>query len=120
MTKRKLPRFAACMAMMRKHDPAIQEDGFHTLLPHAVHFIEELLNELALEKHSHGLRCWLLELIGKARDPRALGVLVNYLRAGDESLRYWAVEGLRRLDTHEARKALYEAGEPRGRAEGDR
>ncbi len=120
MTKRKLPRFAACMAMMRKHDAAIQEDGFQTLLPHAAHFIEELLSEFALEKHSDGLRCWLLELIGDAKDPRALSVLVEQLHAGDTSLRYWAVEGLRKLDTHEARKALYEAGEPRGRADGDR
>jgi hypothetical protein len=53
------------------------EDGFHTLFPHATHFIEELLSEL--ERNDHGLRCWLLELICEAKDPRALRVLVEQL-----------------------------------------
>ena len=60
----------------------------------------------------------MLELIGEARDPRSLLVLMEYLRAGDELLLVWAVEGLRKLDMHEARKALNEAGESRGRADG--
>ena len=32
MAKARLPGFAACMRMMRKRGPQIQEDGFHYLL----------------------------------------------------------------------------------------
>ena len=99
--------------MMRKHNPQLQEDGFHLLLPHAADFIDDLLREFQLETMDHGLRCWLLELIVEAADARALNVLVEQLRSQDDSLRDWAILGLRELDTHEARKAPYHAGVPK-------
>ncbi|MGN9807741.1 hypothetical protein ACTMSW_00050 [Micromonospora sp. BQ11] len=52
-----------------------------------------------------GLRCWLLELIGDARSPRAFALLVEELHSRDESLRDWAERGLR-LDTKESRPVL--------------
>ena len=35
---------------------------------------------------------------------------MEHLRSSDEGLRYWAVEGLRRLDAPEMRSALWKAG----------
>jgi len=57
----------------------------------------------------HGLRCWLLELIGEARSPKSLLVLVAQLKSTDPALRSWAARGLQLLGTREARRALYEA-----------
>jgi hypothetical protein len=50
----------------------------------------EHLAELITEFHralDHGMRCSLLELIGEARSPRALPVLVDQLHRPDEALR---------------------------------
>ena len=108
MTKPRFPGFAGCLRMMRERDPPTQEEGFHWLLPRAAEFVEPLMAEFRREQ-DHRLRCWLLELIGEARNPRALSLLVEYLHSPDDSLRSWAVRGLQALATHEARKALFEA-----------
>jgi hypothetical protein len=62
-------RFQQAMRLMRRHDPQAREDGFHLLLPHAAEHTDELIAEFSQERHDHGLRCWLLELIGQARSP---------------------------------------------------
>jgi hypothetical protein len=97
------------MRLMRRHDRQAKEDGFHLLLPHAAEHVDELIAEFAAERDDHGLRCWLLELIGEARSARALPVLVEQLHGEDERLRTWAVRGLEQLDTKPARAELYRA-----------
>jgi hypothetical protein len=109
MKKRRFPGFAKCLHMMRSRNAVVSEDGFGWLLPRPSEFLPELMAEFGRER-DHGLRCWLLELIGEARDSRALALLVEQLRSPDESFRWWAVRGLRALNTHEARKALFDAG----------
>ena len=52
----------------------------------------------------------LLGIICDAKLHDALPVFVEHLLSEDESLRYWAERGLRTLDSHESRKALWEAG----------
>ena len=94
---------------MRSRDPQVAEDGFHTLRPHAATYVEELISEFRVGHHDHGMRCWLLELIGEARSPRAFALLVDQLNNADEALRSWAVRGLELLDTKDARRALWEA-----------
>mgnify|MGYP003385417960 CR=1 FL=1 len=94
---------------MRKHDPLLQEDGFHWLAPRAGAHLLELMRDFQAEP-DHGLRCWLLDLIGRAKDDRALSLLLDQLRSTDEALRGWAIRGLEHLDTHEARAALFDAG----------
>ena len=71
MAKAKFPGLKQCLRMMRKHDLSIPEEGFHGLRPHANEFVESLIAEFQSET-DRGLRCWLLELIGEAKDPRAL------------------------------------------------
>jgi HEAT repeat protein len=96
------------MAMMRKRNPATQEDGFHWLLPRAAEYVQELIDEFDKEE-DHGLRCWLLELIGAAKSPDAIDFLAGQLRGSDERLRWWAVWGLKNLGTAEARTLLWKA-----------
>jgi len=106
--KDKFPGFNACIKLMHKHNPQLQEDGFGLLLPHAHEFVDELIIEFQRET-DHGLRCWLLELIGEAKSPKAFPLLVESLKGDDESFWYWAISGLRKLDTKAARTILWEA-----------
>jgi HEAT repeat protein len=97
------------MRLMRRNDPQAAEDGFDLLLPHAGDHVEELIAEFLAEPDDHGLRCWLLELIGEARSPLALPILVEQLNGEDESLRFWAARRLRALDSRPARETLWRA-----------
>lgn len=106
--KAKFPGFPKCMEMMRKRDPQTQEDGFHWLEPHAGEYVHELIEEFAKED-DHGLRCWLIELIGSARSPDAFAFLAGQLRSVNERFRFWAISGLKRLGTKEARTLLWQA-----------
>ncbi|GLY52598.1 HEAT repeat domain-containing protein [Lentzea sp. NBRC 102530] len=98
--------FERAMWLMRRRDPQAREDGFGLLQPHAAEHLGELIAAFRAEE-DHGLRCWLLELVGDARSPEALPILVEHLGHEDESFASWAVTGLRKLDTKEARTALY-------------
>ncbi len=100
-------RFEQAMRLMRRRDPQQQEEGFALLRAHAAVHLDELIAEFGKES-DHGLRCWLLELIGYARSARALPVLTEQLRSPDEALRGWAVAGLQLLNSPEARQALYQ------------
>ena len=102
--------FKAAMKLMRKHDRQLMEDGFHTIQARAAEWLPDLI--VAFEQESdHGLRCWLLELIGHSGSPDALPTLAAHLDDPDESLRDWAVRGLRHLDTPESRRLLWDAGQ---------
>src|SRR5262245_5221858 len=59
------------------------------------------------------LRRILLGIICEAKLKQALPLFLEQLRSDDESLRYWAEQGLRDLNTPESRKALWEAGPKR-------
>lgn len=108
MAKERFPGFEKCMALMRKSDPQDREDGFHWLRPRAQEHVAELLAAFGTET-DHGLRCWLLELLGDARSEEAFDVFAQSLCSSDESFRIWAIRGLRMLSTPGARKLLFEA-----------
>jgi hypothetical protein len=57
------------------------------LLSHTAGYLAELVTEFRRE-HDHGLRCWLLELIGAARSPEALPLLAEQAGGDDELLRH--------------------------------
>jgi hypothetical protein len=101
-------RFQRAMRLMRRHDRQAQEDGFELLRPQASEYVDELITAFA-DESDHGLRCWLLELIGEARSEAAMPVLVDQLNGADESWRDWAVRGLEMLDTKAAREQLWRA-----------
>jgi hypothetical protein len=106
--KRTFPGFDQCMRMMKGSDPQMQEDGFHSLLPHAADFVPALIEAFEAEA-DHGLKCWLLELIGEARSGDAFGLLAAQLRGSDEALRYWAIRGLESLGDERSRRLLWDA-----------
>ncbi|AMV27698.1 hypothetical protein VT84_25075 [Gemmata sp. SH-PL17] len=106
--KDRFPGFKKCLAMMRKRNGQSREEGFHWLRPHASEYVRELVEEFGKES-DHGLRCWLLELIGFAKSPAAFDFLAEQLRGHDERLRYWAIWALKHLETNEARTLLWHA-----------
>jgi hypothetical protein len=106
--KARFPGFKKCIAMMRKRNSQTQEDGFHCLLPRAGEYVHELIEEFGKER-DHGLRCWLLELIGSAKSSDAFDFLARQFSNEDQRLRYWAIRGLKDLDTKEARALLWKA-----------
>ena len=99
-------QFEAAFALMRKHDPQLQEEGFGRLRDMGAVVLPDLVAAYDAES-DHGIKCWLLELIGDAQAESALALLVHELDNGDESLRGWARRGLQRLDTKDARTALW-------------
>lgn len=92
------------MRLMRRRNGQDRETGFGMLKPHAAEHLDELVAAFH-EEQDHGLRAWLFELIAASRDPKALPLLVQYL--ADPDLRTYALYGLNRIDTKEARTALY-------------
>ncbi len=98
------------MRLMRKRNPQVKEDGFGALLPHAAEYVPELLAEFRDEQNDHGLRCWLLELLGEARSPELVPFFAEQLTSQDDSFRDWAVHALRQIGTKQAREVLYRAG----------
>ena len=99
---------------MRKHDPQLREDGFAMVKPIAADVLPQLISAF-YEESDHGLRCWLLQLIGDARSQSALPVLIKELTSDDESIRAWAGRGLEQLDTKEARTILWRASQNEAR-----
>ena len=99
--------FEQALRLMRRRDPKAAEDGFGRLREMAGEHVDELIGEFARET-DHGLRCWLLELIGQARSPRAYDLLVAQLQGDDEALRASAQRGLRLLDSKDARRVLWQ------------
>jgi HEAT repeat protein len=88
--------------------PSQEEDAYFALQQYAAEHVDELIQAFS-EETDLSRRFYLLELIGEARSPKALPVLVEYLRGDEERFWSWAIYGLRDLETREARKALWEA-----------
>ncbi|MEV4635787.1 HEAT repeat domain-containing protein [Actinoplanes sp. NPDC049548] len=99
--------FERALRLMRRHDPQLAEDGFQWLSQIAGTHVDELIVEFGRET-DHGLRCWLLELIGRTRSPQSFDLLAAQLHSEDEALRDWAARGLQQLDTKEARRVLWQ------------
>ncbi|MFI9504228.1 HEAT repeat domain-containing protein [Nocardia sp. NPDC052566] len=99
--------FRDAMRLMRGSNPQQQEDGFHQLRQHAAEHLDDLIEQFEQEQDRR-LRCWLLELIGGTKSPEALPILSAQLNNPDKSLRDWAVWGLAKLDTSQARALLWQ------------
>ena len=106
--KDKFPGFKKCMEMMRSRDPGISEDGFHWLLSKASDHVQELIEAFHTEE-AFGLRCWLVELIDAAKSEDAFDFLAEQLRGEDLQIRFWAMQGLKHLNTKKSRTLLWEA-----------
>src|SRR5262249_45916428 len=108
--KRQHPRFpgvAKCVEVLRRRNTRGSLVGVlcGELQDNAVTHSAELIAAFRAEPDER-MRRILLGIIAEARLPAALPVFVEQLRSSDESCRHWAAEGLRMLDTYEARQAL--------------
>jgi hypothetical protein len=101
--------FARSLKLMNSRNPEISDDGFYLLSLLAADHIDELIEEYRRDGSRSGV---LLALIADARSPRAFDVLVEALDHEDESCRFCAEGGLRKLGTKEARRLLFEHGRP--------
>lgn len=109
MTKREKSDFERALLRMRSRRPQEAEDGFGALSVIAGDHVSDLIAAFAQEQE-HGVRCWLLELIGSARSPEAFDLLCAQAQSTDEALKRWAVWGLKALDTKPARRFLHDQG----------
>jgi hypothetical protein len=117
--KRKYPKFpgvAVCVELIGRRNVwgGRLEVVLRELQEHAREHGAELIDAFRAEKDAW-VRCILLMILADQKVPEALPVFIEHLQSDDESLRHWAILGLRTLDTHDSRKALWEAGlkEPR-------
>ncbi|MEU3645583.1 HEAT repeat domain-containing protein [Lentzea sp. NPDC034063] len=99
-------RFDEGMRLLRRSGQD-RDDGFYLLQRHAAEHLGELIEAFRGEGDERNMRVLLLTLIGEARSPEALPILVEHLDHENESLADRAVDGLQKLDTKEARIALY-------------
>src|SRR6185312_2694678 len=112
MPKREhFPGFEACLTMIKSRDGALAEAGFQLMRPHASEYVDQLITAF-WEAESPGLQYWLLELIGESSSQTAISFLVGRLHGERDDLRRGATFALQKLNTKDARRALWEAGIP--------
>jgi hypothetical protein len=87
----------------------MMEERFNWLVGREREHLVELIEAFHVER-DHGLRCWLLQLIGQARAPETLPLFRELLLTEDTpfDFRIWAVYGLHDVGTKEARCLLFE------------
>ena len=115
--KRRHPRFpgvAECVDLLRRRNVrgSLVDIVCGELQNNASSHGAELLAAFESESDLR-VRGILLGIIGEAKLSESLPILVENLRAADESLQVCAERGLRLLNTPESRKALWEAGKRR-------
>jgi hypothetical protein len=96
----------ALREMRQSGNAQVQEDAFDQLRTQAAELVPQLRAAYEAET-DHGTRCWLLELLGEARDPALEDLFEAALNGSDDSLRIWGEWGLRNLDTKTARAILW-------------
>lgn len=107
----KFPGVAKCVELLGRTNVrgSLVDILCSELQENAVHHAQELISAFRAERDAR-VRHILLGILCEAKLPEAFPLFVEQLRSDDEHLRHWATEGLRDLNTAEARKALWEAG----------
>lgn len=110
--------FQRLLRQMQSRDPERAEEGFSGLALRVGEF-EDLLLEEYRSSTAEGAgdfpstarrrcRAWLLELLSATGSEHLIPVFSDAL--GDEEVQHWAIRGLERIDTKEARRILWVAG----------
>ena len=112
--KRKYPKFPGVKEYVRLlHRGNVQGAWIDYILDdlqeHA-HLIADELIQALIDEENDRVRILLLQVVAEAGLHEATSILIGYLKSGDENLRSYAVEGLKKIDSKEARRALYESG----------
>ncbi len=107
----KFPGVAKCVEFLHRRNVqgSLVELLCWELQSHATSHAAELIAAFSAERDER-IRRILLGIICEAKLPEAFLLFAEHLKSNDESLRYWSEQGLRALNTPEARKALWETG----------
>jgi hypothetical protein len=105
--------FERRLRMMNSRDGIIAEEGFGEILTHIEEHLEDLIAvfqaELSKPEGERINTSWIVELISESGSEAALPTLVEQLYSFDSSLHFWAVRGLEKIGTKEARIELWKA-----------
>ena len=111
---RKYPRFpgvAKCVELLRSGNACGTWVDIicNELTKNARENVEELISatRVELERDSNVGRM-LLHVVADSKLPEAFGMFVELLKSPDLTLRQYGVEGLKQLDTKEARRLIWE------------
>jgi hypothetical protein len=103
----KFPGMAKCAELMRHARGMYQEAIHFDVRDHAKEHLDELIS-IIRNDDSH-LGAELMDALAEAAVPEAEDFLIENLTSADERRRFWAIYGLKKLDTKSARKALWNA-----------
>ena len=111
----KFPGVAKCVELLgrRNVQGSVVDVICGELRDHAAGHAAEIIAAFNAERNEH-VRRILLGVLCEAKLPEALPLFVEHLHSADETLRYWSEQGLRALNSADARKALWEADLSRG------
>jgi hypothetical protein len=109
---RKFPKFpglAKCVELL--HSRNVRGSYLDTILYEIRIHAETYLNELIahIRNDDSHVGTWLLAQLAEARLPDAEGFFIECLQSTDSRRRYWAIIGLKDLDTKSSRQALWYA-----------
>ena len=107
----KFPGMAKCVDLLSHRNVRgfYLEAVLYVIRIHAEEHLEELIAEIR-NADSH-VAASLLDALGEIRLPATEEIFTEYLRSNDYSCRYWAIRGLKALDSRSARKTLWYARE---------
>lgn len=112
--KRQYPKFpgvAKCVELLGRSNVTggLVDILCQELEANAATHAADLIAAFRAEKDAR-VRHIVLGILCEAKLPEALPVFVENLNSEDESVRYWCEQGLRTLNTSEARNALRQTG----------
>jgi hypothetical protein len=105
----KFPGMAKCVELLRDRNTkgTYLETIEGEIQIHAKEHLDELI-AIIRNDDSH-IGAWLLEALAEAKVPEAEEFLIENLQSAAPHRRFWAIYGLKNLDTKSARKALWDA-----------
>ena len=106
-------KFRSCIEMIRSDDAETYEQGFWSLIYDVPQFKDEIIQLMQAEKNPK-VRAKFVELLGDAKDPKIIPLLVAELEHPDIDVRYWAVLSLEYSGLPEAKEIAerYKAEHP--------
>lgn len=115
---RKYPRFPGVTETVRLLKLGGTRGGYldavlGDLREHAPQVLDDLTLAVGQETDER-VRTLLVAELAETGDQRLVGFFVRLLSDGNESVRHWAEQGLQRIDTKEARRALFDHRDRRG------
>ena len=106
-------KFRSYIEMIRSDNSVTYEQGFWSLIYDVPQFKDELIQLMQAEQNPQ-VRAKFIELLGDAKDPKVIPLLVAQLEHPDAEVRYWAVLSLEYFGLPEAKEIAerYKAEHP--------